>query len=67
MQTPIIKADLHDLPDNSETLQNAVILLYGAIGSLTLENAILRQQLHKADTVLATIETQADQATTRFR
>lgn len=56
MKPPLLYTELNDLPNNIDTLQNYVILLYGVIGSLTLDNAILRQQLHEAEEALLNVQ-----------
>lgn len=59
MKPPLLYAQLNDLPNNIEALQNHVILLFGVIGSLTLDNMILRQELHEAEEALLHIQNAA--------
>lgn len=59
MKAPLLYSEICDLPNNVQTLQNYIILLYGVIGSLTLDNAILRQQLHEAENALLNIQNTA--------
>lgn len=50
---------LNELPNNVEALQKQMMMLYGIVGSLTLENAVLKQQLHEADLALCSVQTAA--------
>ena len=59
MKTPILYSEIGDLPNNVDTLQKYIILLYGVIGSLTLGNAILKQQLHEAENELLNVQNTA--------
>lgn len=59
MKAPTLISEICDLPNNVETLQKYIILLYGVIGSLTLDNAILRQQLHEAEDALCNVQNAA--------
>ncbi len=59
MKAPLTYSELNDLPNNVETLQNYIILLYGVIGSLTLDNTVLRQQLHEAENALLNVQNTA--------
>lgn len=59
METPILRSELNDLPNNVETLQNYVIQLFGVVGNLTLENVMLRQQLHEAENALCAVQNAA--------
>jgi regulator of replication initiation timing len=56
MIPPVVSAQIDDLPTNVETLQNYVTLLFGVVGSLTLENTLLRQQLHEAENALCDVQ-----------
>lgn len=60
MKAPLLYSEINDLPNNVETLQNYIILLYGIIGSLTLDNTILRQQLHEAESALCNVQKAAN-------
>lgn len=55
METPILRSEINDLPNNVETLQNCVIQLFGVVGNLTLQNVLLRQQLLEAENALCDI------------
>ena len=55
METPLLRSEINDLPNNVETLQNCVIQLFGVVGNLTLQNMLLRQKLHEAEDALCDI------------
>ncbi|MFN8349436.1 MAG: hypothetical protein U0X91_30825 [Spirosomataceae bacterium] len=59
MKAPFLYSEISDLPNNVETLQNYIILLYGVVGSLTLDNAILRQQLRESEEALLNVQNAA--------
>ena len=59
MKTPVLYSEIGDLPNNVDTLQKYIILLYVVIGSLTLDNAILKQQLHEAESALCDVQAAA--------
>lgn len=59
MESPILRSDINDLPTNVDTLQNYVIQLFGVVGNLTLENTILRQQIHEAENALCAVQNAA--------
>ncbi len=56
METPLLRSEINDLPNNVETLQNYVIQLFGVVGNLTLESVLLRQQLLEAENALCAIQ-----------
>lgn len=59
MNVPILQSQLDDLPNNVDALKNYIILLFGVVGSLTLDNAILKQQLHEAEDALCNVHSAA--------
>ncbi len=59
MIPPLVCAQLDDLPNNVDTLKNYIVLLFGVVGSLTLDNAVLKQQLHEAENALCKVNAAA--------
>lgn len=59
MKPPVIYAEMEDLPNDVETLKDYIITMFGVVGSLTLENAVLRQQLHEAENALCNVQAAA--------
>ncbi|AXE17891.1 hypothetical protein DR864_09185 [Runella rosea] len=56
MNTPSLQSQLDDLPNNVNTLKNYIISLFGVIGSLTLEKAVLKQELYEAEEALLKVQ-----------